>query len=147
MNLPRIILFLSTVLGFLSFNNSASAQTFRINAGCVNGVQSYIEVYEYDYVDRKPEFPGGDAKLVGFINKHRRYPSEAYRHGIQGRVLCSFVVNTDGSISNISILKGVEPSLNREAIRIFSKMPNWKPGRINGQAVPVRVIWPVPFRR
>jgi len=106
-----------------------------------------MEVYEYDYVKVKPVFPGGNAKLVAFINENRRYPAEAYKKGIQGRVTCSFVVNADGSVSHISILRGVEHSLNQEALRIMSKMPEWTPGRHDGQTVPVRVVWSVPFRK
>lgn len=126
----------------------ASGQTCRVKAGnSAGGHRSYIEVYEYDYVKEKPSFPGGDANLVSFINTHRQYPKEAYKNGIQGRVTCSFVVNADGTVSHISILKGVEPSLNNEAIRIMSLMPEWKPGRHDGKAVPVRVVWSVPFRK
>ncbi len=126
----------------------ASAQTCRINCGrSGDGSILYKEVYEYDFVSEKPSFPGGDSRLVSFINKERRYPEHAYRKGIQGRVTCSFVVNVDGSISNITILKGVEPSLNKEALRIFSQMPEWIPGKLDGRPVPVRVIWPIPFRR
>lgn len=127
---------------------SASAQTCRVNIGSTpTGTVNYIEVFEYDYVTEKPTFPGGDTKLMKFINDTREYPKMAYNRGIQGRVTCSFVVNTDGSISHISVLRGVEPSLNKEAIRILSKMPEWIPGKLNGQAVPTRVIWSVPFRK
>lgn len=127
---------------------SIKAQTTRVNigtspSGCVN----YMEVYEYDYVSEKPSFPGGDAQLLKFINNNRKYPKSAYDRGIQGRVTCSFVVNTDGSISHISVLRGVEPSLNKEAMRVIGKMPEWKPGKHNGQPVPTRVVWSVPFRR
>ncbi len=126
----------------------ADAQTCRVTAGMTaDGRRSYMEVYEYDYVEDKPQFPGGDSRLVTFINETRRYPAKAYREGVEGRVTCSFVVNTDGSISHISVLKGVEYSLNQEAMRIFSKMPDWSPGRIDGHPVPVRVIWAIPFRK
>lgn len=127
---------------------AAQGQTCRISCGVnADGYQTFKEIYEYDYVSEKPTFPGGDSKLVKFINSTREYPKEAYENGIQGRVICSFVVNTDGSISNIQILRGVEDSLNEEAIRIIKKMPKWTPGRIDGQAVPVRVIYPIPFRK
>ena len=124
------------------------AQTCRVNigtspTGCVN----YMVVFEYDYVTEKPTFPGGDTHLMKFINNTREYPKSAYNRRIQGRVTCSFVVNIDGSISHISVIRGVEPSLNKEAIRILSKMPEWTPGKLNGQPVPTRVIWSVPFRR
>lgn len=138
------------IIGLLPLVSSLSgnAQTVRVRAGNgTSGCKAYLEVYEYDYVNQKPVFPGGDSKLVAFINKTRRYPAKAYKKGIQGRVTCSFVVNTDGSVSHISILKGVEHSLNQEAIRIMSKMPEWIPGKHEGQTVPVRVIWSVPFRK
>lgn len=107
----------------------------------------YREVYQYDYVWEKPSFPGGDADLLHFINKHRRYPKKAYKKGVEGRVTCAFIVNADGSVSDVQVIKGVEPSLNEEAVRIFRMMPQWHPGRINGQPVPVRVIRAVPFRK
>lgn len=126
----------------------ADAQTCRVKAGnSAAGHKCYIEAYEYDYVAEKPSFPGGESKLVEFINSNRVYPQEAYKKGIQGRVTCSFIVNADGTISHISILKGVETTLNQEAIRIMSKMPEWKAGRHDGKAVPVRVVWSVPFRK
>lgn len=124
------------------------AQTCRITCGVNNsGALSYKEVFEYDYVTDKPTFPGGSTSLLHFVNKHREYPEDAYKKGIQGRVTCQFVVNTDGSVSDIQILRGVHPALNREAIRLFSIMPAWTPGKLNGRPVPVRVIWSVPFRR
>lgn len=127
---------------------AVSAQTVRISAGVSSdGRKCYREVFEYDYVSKKPTFPGGDTELVAFVNSHRRYPEEAYRRGIEGRVVCSFVVNADGAVSHIKVIKGVEPTLNEEAIRVLAQMPDWTPGRLDGRPVPVRVIWPVPFRR
>lgn len=107
----------------------------------------YREVYQYDYVWEKPCFPGGDGSLMNFINKHRNYPKKAYKAGIEGRVTCAFIINADGSVSDVQVVKGVETSLNEEAIRVLRKMPAWSPGRINGQPVPVRVIRVVPFRK
>lgn len=127
---------------------SSPAQTCRVSMGVTSeGHKSFMEVYEYDYVSEKPCFPGGDWKLVEFINKTRQYPKKAYDAGVQGRVTCSFVVNSNGSISHIKVLKSVEESLNQEAMRILAEMPDWEPGRIEGQAVPVRVIWSIPFRK
>ncbi len=142
-----IILSLGASLSLL-FPTTAAAQTCRVNVGTTSdGCQAYKVVYEFDYVDEKPEFPGGGATMVAFINKQRRYPAEAYARGVEGRVTCSFIVNADGSVSHIKVLKGVEPSLNREAVRIISKMPVWTPGRIDGHNVPVRVVCAVPFRK
>lgn len=126
----------------------ALAQTCRVNIGSSTpGCSNYMEVYEYDYVTDKPSYPGGDSELMKFINQTREYPKGAYERGVQGRVTCSFVVNADGSISHISVIRGVEPSLNKEAIRVLSQMPGWTPGRLNGHVVPTRVIWSVPFRK
>lgn len=108
--------------------------------------QQSIEVYEYDCVDVQPRFPGGNQELLKFINKTRRYPSEAYQHGVQGRVVCGFVVNEDGSISHISLVKGVEESLNNEALRIISEMPKWESGSINSRNVSVYCVLPIVFR-
>lgn len=141
----RIISLLILSFGLYSW---AQAQTCKVNCGVNHeGCLKYKEVYEYDYVTEKPSFPGGETKFVRYINKTREYPKEAYEKGIEGRVICSFVVNSDGSISNIQILRGVERSLNNEAVRIISKMPDWVPGKIDGQNVPVRVIHPIVFRK
>lgn len=107
----------------------------------------YMEVYECDYVDEQPQFPGGEVELIKYINSVRRYPAEAYYRNIEGRVLCSFVVNADGSLSHISVIRGVEPSLNREAVRLISRMPRWVAGKVANQAVPVHYILPIVFRR
>ncbi|MDE6027274.1 MAG: energy transducer TonB [Muribaculaceae bacterium] len=113
----------------------------------MTGLKNYIEVYEYDFVTEKPSFPGGDSKLLSYINSARKYPEEAYKRGIEGKVTCSFVVNRDGSISHVRVLRGVERSLNKEAVRILSKMPLWHPGRLEGEKVPVRVVRSVTFRK
>lgn len=105
-----------------------------------------IEAYEYEMVDEPPMFPGGNNALVQFINSSRRYPAKAYENRIHGRVLCSFIVQPDGEITHVNVLRGVEPSLDREAVRILGSMPNWKAGRIDGNKVPVYCILPVIFR-
>ena len=134
---------LLVIIGF-----SASAQTCRVSLGVnADGQRSYMEVYEYDYVTEKPTFPGGDSKLMEYINTHRHYPAHAYKAGIQGRVTCSFVVNARGEVSHVRVIKSVEESLNREAVRILSQMPLWHPGKLDEHPVPVRVIWSIPFRK
>ena len=97
-------------------------------------------------VDEEPTFPGGDMALLRFINDERRYPDEAYRAGISGRVLCSFTIGTDGAVSDIRVVRSVEQSLDREAVRIISRMPRWSPAVHSGEAVPVVYLLPIPFR-
>ena len=147
MNPQRLLLIITAFLAFYG-SESLYAQTCRVSSGKLeNGCKSYTEVFEYDYVDEKPEFPGGGSCMINFINENREYPHEAYELGIEGRVTCSFVVNQSGKISHIQVLRGVEQSLNNEALRIIGKMPEWKPGSIAGQPVPVRVVCCIPFRK
>lgn len=144
----KAILFLAGAFLAMTPTGEATAQTCRVASGMsAQGNVTYKEVFEFDYVDVKPEFPGGGSSLISYINSNRRYPAEAYSLGIEGRVTCSFVVNADGKVSNITVVRGVEPSLNREAVRLLSQMPQWSPGKIENQAVPVRVICAVPFRK
>ena len=109
--------------------------------------QGYVEVYEFDYVDVQPQFPGGEHGLINFINQTREYPYHAYKNKIQGRVVCSVIVGTDGKVSNVRVIRGAaDESLNREAMRVISEMPRWTVGKVDGQAVPVRCVLPIAFR-
>ena len=100
----------------------------------------------FTVVEKQPEFPGGTAELFKYLSKAIKYPVIAQENGIQGRVVCSFVVNRDGSIVDIQVMRGVDPSLDKEAIRVISEMPKWKPGEQRGKPVRVRFILPVQFR-
>ncbi len=100
----------------------------------------------YQVVDVMPEFPGGMQALMSYLKNSVRYPEEAKAAGIEGRVTVQFVVNKDGSISNIHMLRGVEPSLDAEALRVIASMPTWTPGRQHGETVAVRYTVPVNFR-
>lgn len=106
-----------------------------------------VEAYDIDFVDCQPIFPGGEREMIKFINEERRYPADAYRAGIQGRVVCGFIVNADGSLSHISVVRGVSAELDREAVRVISKMPHWSPGSKGQKPVPVYCLVAVPFRK
>lgn len=100
----------------------------------------------YTVVEQQPEFPGGEAAMMAYIKKNLKYPASASENGIQGRVTLSFVVEKDGSISNIEILRSPAEELSQEAIRLVKSMPNWKPGVLKGKKVRVKYILPVTFR-
>lgn len=97
-------------------------------------------------VEEQPEFPGGNAAMMKFLSDNIRYPVIAQENGIQGRVICNFVVERDGSITDVQVVRGQDPSLDREAIRVIGQMPKWKPGKQRGSAVRVRFTLPVVFR-
>jgi protein TonB len=100
----------------------------------------------FTVVEQMPSFPGGEAALMQYLSKNIKYPPFAEENSIQGRVICTFVVERDGSVTDIHIAKGVDPSLDKEAIRVVSGMPKWIPGRQNGQSVRVKYTLPVTFR-
>lgn len=99
----------------------------------------------FQHVEKVPEFPGGYAALIKYLKKHLKFPNIAKENGIQGRVYVNFVVNKTGHISDVKILKGVDVSLDREAIRVVQQMPVWTPGEQRGRAVNVSYNLPINF--
>lgn len=97
-------------------------------------------------VEDQPEFPGGNQAMMDFISNNIKYPAEAKEKGIQGRVILNYVVEEDGSISEVQVVRGVAPMLDSEAIRVIESMPKWKPGKLRGKEVRVRFTLPVVFR-
>lgn len=100
----------------------------------------------YVIVDEMPLYPGGDSLMMDFIMKNIKYPEPAKAAGIQGRVFIRFCVTNTGSIDQVSVLKGVEPSINAEAVRVVSMLPKWTPGRQGGKPVNVWFQLPVEFK-
>ncbi len=100
----------------------------------------------FDVVEEQPSFPGGQGALISWLAENIKYPVEAAKAGIQGRVIVQFVVTATGSIADVKVVRGVEPSLDKEAVRVISSMPKWTPGKQNGTAVNVRYTYPVIFR-
>ena len=104
------------------------------------------ETKVFTVVEQMPMFPGGDAALMSYLANNIHYPTVAAENGVQGRVVVGFVVERDGSITDVSVLRGVDPSLDREAMRVVKSMPRWTPGKQNGSAVRVKYQVPVAFR-
>jgi protein TonB len=97
-------------------------------------------------VEEMPEFPGGQEALFAYIGKDLKYPEQAVEEGIEGVVFVAFVVETDGSISNVNMLRGIGGGCSEEALRVVQGMPNWKPGKQNGKTVRVRYNLPIRFK-
>ena len=100
----------------------------------------------FDVVEQMPEFPGGAAGMMKFIAENVKYPEEAYSKGIEGRVLVQFIIEKDGSVTNVKVIKKVNDAIDAEAVRVVKAMPKWKPGKQNGREVRVKYTIPVIFR-
>ena len=100
----------------------------------------------FDIVEQQPLFPGGPAALMKYLSENTKYPVVAQENGVQGRVTVQFVVEKDGSISDVHVLRGVDPSLDKEAVRVVKSMPRWTPGKQNGITVRLNYRVPVLFR-
>lgn len=100
----------------------------------------------YQVVEQQPSFPGGREELFKYLAYNVKYPIDAAENKIEGRVLVTFVVEHDGSISNVNVANSVYPSLDKESIRVVSGMPKWIPGKANGKTVRVKYTIPITFR-
>ena len=107
----------------------------------------YNETHEKKLLAASPEFPGGMEALMKFLSENVCYPEEAYKAGIQGRVVVSFIIEPDGSISNVQVVQGVNDSLDAEAVRVVRTMPKWTPGMEGGEAVRVKYNLPITFSK
>lgn len=105
-----------------------------------------VENKIFDVVEQMPSFPGGNGALMKYLAENIKYPVVAQENGVQGRVVVSFVVEKDGSITDVQVVRSVDPSLDREAQRVVKSMPKWIPGKQNGSAVRVKYNVPVSFR-
>ncbi len=109
-------------------------------------VKKEVSTKVFDVVEQMPSFPGGNGALMAWLSKNINYPAAAAENGIQGRVIVAFVVEPNGSISNVKVVRSVDPSLDREAASVVSRMPKWNPGKQNGQEVRVKYNVPVTFK-
>ena len=110
-------------------------------------VEEEEEEVVFVVVESMPEFPGGQQALFKYLSENVKYPVIAQENGIQGRVICQFVVNKDGSIVDVEVVRsGGDPSLDKEAVRVIKSMPKWKPGKQRGKAVRVKYTVPVNFK-
>lgn len=99
----------------------------------------------FDVVEEMPMFPGGNAALMDFLANNIKYPQVAEENGIQGRVVLTFTVEPDGSLTEVKVVRGVDIALDKEAIRVVKSMPKWIPGKVGGQPVAVKYTLPITF--
>ena len=132
---------------FASTEETGQAMEIKYVAPTVEEEEDPEEQTIFEVVEQMPEFPnGGMAGLMQFLSKNIKYPTIAQENGTQGRVTVQFVVNKDGSIVDAKVLRGVDPYLDKEALRVINSMPKWKPGMQRGKPVRVKYTVPVMFR-
>lgn len=129
-----------------SEDDASSAQVEAYTPPAVVEEEEESSQQIFTVVETMPEFPGGQGALLQYLSKSIKYPVIAQENGIQGRVSCSFVVNKDGSIVDAEVIRGVDPSLDKEALRVINAMPKWSPGKQRGKPVRVKYTVPVTFR-
>ena len=100
----------------------------------------------FEVVEQMPEYPGGMMAMMEFLQDNMKYPADAEKQKVQGKVMVSFIVETDGSISDVKVMKNVFPSLDAEAIRVVKAMPRWTPGKQKGKVVRVHFSLPITYR-
>ena len=134
----------------ITTSESDGVETDEINGETkyvpVNAIEEEDPERIFEVVEDMPDFPGGQATLMKFLKENIQYPAVAKENGVQGRVIVQFVVERDGTISNVKVARGVEPNVNKEALRVVKSMPRWKPGTQRGKTVRVKFTVPVMFR-
>jgi len=155
----KYLLIIPIVGGLLMINctrNNTKDKQASIEHADYNEVDSSVEELKktkteptakpFTTVEEMPSFPGGEKALMDYISENLKYPTVAQEAGIQGRVIIRFVVDNDGSISNVNILRGIDPACDNEAVRVVEAMPKWKPGKQRGKPVSVYFTLPIVFR-
>ena len=137
-----------TAIGALDVkgNDDANGEVLKIKEAVAQPEPKPEVEKVFDVVEQMPSFPGGPSALMEWLSNNVKYPVVAQENGVQGRVVVSFVVERDGSITDVKVVRGVDPSLDKEASRVVKAMPRWIPGKQNGSAVRVKYNVPVAFR-
>ena len=117
-----------------------------MTANAQKTVVSQTDPKVFDTVEQMPEYPGGMQAMIEFLQANMKYPEDAAKQKVEGRVMVQFIVETDGSISDVHVAKQVFPSLDAEAIRVVQAMPKWTPGKEKGKVVRVKYNLPIVFR-
>ncbi len=125
---------------------AAPADTLKYSATLSYAAPADTLKKAYDSVEKMPEFPGGMSEMMRFVSDNIRYPKDAMEAKKEGRALVEFVIETDGSISDVSVVKEVYPSIDEEAIRVVKSMPKWTPGEQDGKKVRVKFMMPITFK-
>lgn len=133
------------LLGMCMTINAQGLKTYSAHISVMK-VEKKVEDKVFDAVEQYPSFPGGEGAMFSYISNNLRYPQKAAENGVQGRVVVKFIVEKDGSISNVEVNRSVDPDLDNEAMRVIKNMPKWNPAKQNGTEVRAYYYVPVAFR-
>jgi len=111
-----------------------------------NAVQGSDAEYAFEQLEVKPEYPSGNEGLGKYLSENIKYPKKALKNGVSGKVFVQFVIDKTGKVTNVVAVRGVEKSLDKEAVRVIKSMPKWKPGMKDGQPVKVKYTIPINFK-
>ena len=111
-----------------------------------NAVQGKDAEYAFEQLEVKPEYPNGNEGLGKYLSENIKYPKKALKNGVSGKVFVQFVIDKTGKVTNVVAVRGVEKSLDKEAVRVIKSMPKWKPGMKDGQPVKVKYTIPINFK-
>jgi len=129
----------------VKIEDSEADENTAITQVVVQPEEEEDEVVNFYVIENKPKFPGGQAAMFKYIAEHTKYPEIAKENGITGKVFVQFVIGKDGSVTNVKVIRGVDPYLDKEAVRVVKSMPKWKPGSQRGKPVKVSFQLPINF--
>lgn len=145
MKLKLLIFTVFFANSILAQNNDAPPTLEETPKPATEGLKVVEKTYEIFQIEKQPSFPGGESELMNFLAQNIKYPKAARNRGLQGTVLASFIVNKDGSISDVRIVRDIGRGCGKEVERVLGRMPNWIPGMADGYPVKVRFTLPVKF--
>ena len=155
--LVKYLLILPVAFALMFLSTAATSAYFNVEEVAVVEAVEVVETIEvvevaqsddrvFEIVEQRPEFPGGHAAMMQWLGENIQYPAEAIAQGVQGTVLVQYIIERDGSISDARVVRAVNPYLDAEALRAVQAMPEWRPGKQDGETVRVRFTLPVQFR-
>ncbi len=149
-DVPTVAALQTAVIGQTTQTGVSVSSNTNVSELPSNGTQAHVsngdEITTIDFLESYPEFPGGKDAFAKYLSKSLKYPSLAFENGISGRVIVSFVIEKNGDLSNIKVLKGIGGGCDEEAIRVLKNSPAWKAGRQNGRNVRVAYTVPIVFQ-
>ncbi len=140
-----ILLIASIIIYNISFSQEIKKAESKENDKETKIVNSDNDIYNFYTLEQKPEFPGGEKGLLSYIAKHTEYPNKAKRKNITGKVYVQFIIDKEGKVTNVKVLRSAHPLLDKSALKVIKSLPDWKPGKQRGKNVKVSFQVPINY--